>query len=451
MRCNAKQILLILVLFASCTKEQNLTTFSVKGTVKNNFGFGLEGVKIYFNNSDFVTSDTHGNWSIEGLQRPVEISAIHANYEFSPTSILISGPQQNIMFKGTKINSTLEDATYQWITNQQLTNGLVRSSENNNLVSLYDNALAALVFIMKEDFEKAEKIFDFFNTRMQSELQNGVGGFSQFRDEYGIPNNHRWMGDNVWLLIALNNYKFFSGSSRYDALSNAIQSWLIGLQDADGGLFAGYDSNNNLLNFKVTEGNIDAFNALQGYSESHSKILNFLHSTRWNITQKALMAWPDNPQYSYALDVFSWSYLVFEDFPSETLTNASRFLTTKIDSKGRQVIGYCFDEDKDVVWLEGTAQMSLAFAISRNVYQNEFYETQLENAFLENSNCSSCKGLPYATNQGTHYGADALWNGADTQISLSSSVWYLFSTHRFSPFQVEYQKNIPEAEKFWKN
>ena len=94
-----------------------------------------------------------------------------------------------------------------------------------------------MVFTITEDYSRAESIFDFFNNRINSELNNGVGGFSQFRDRNGIPNNHRWLGDNAWLLIALNNYKSFTGSSRYNLLSEQIKNWILSLQDSDGGFF----------------------------------------------------------------------------------------------------------------------------------------------------------------------------------------------------------------------
>ena len=45
-----------------------------------------------------------------------------------------------------------------WINNIQSENGLLESSENTNFVSLYDNALAALVFMELNEMERAEKI-----------------------------------------------------------------------------------------------------------------------------------------------------------------------------------------------------------------------------------------------------------------------------------------------------
>jgi cellulose synthase operon protein B len=100
-----------------------------------------------------------------------------------------------------------EKLVYQWLVNEQLSNGLLESITGNNFVSLYDNSLAALAFIAKGDYLKAEAIFDFFNNHVNSELLNGTGGFAQFRvsDGYPLSGSGRWQDDNAWLLIALNN------------------------------------------------------------------------------------------------------------------------------------------------------------------------------------------------------------------------------------------------------
>jgi len=340
---------------------------------------------------------------------------------------------------------------YNWIDNQQLPNGLLESVENGNIVSLYDNALAAIVFIMIEDYVKAEKIFDFFNARINTELKNGVGGFSQLRDRNGVPNNHRWMGDNAWLLIALNNYKSKTGNTIYNNLDMEISNWLKSLQDTDGGLFAGYNSDNSLMNFKVTEGNIDAFNAIDNYTVFHSELLNFLEKDRWDNADKNLVAWPTNPAYIYALDLHPWSYLLFENYPISSLTTANRYLTTQTATNGLQITGYCFDVDKDVVWLEGTGQMALAFGIAGMNNEKTNYLTEMKKNLIESTTYSNSFGFPYASNPGTTYGTDNLWSGADTNIAISGAAWYLFAKNNFNPFAVGRDKNVPSLDRFWIN
>jgi len=337
-----------------------------------------------------------------------------------------------------------------WFDQQQRDNGLLESAENNNFVSLYDNALAALVFLSRGEVTKAEAVFDFFNSRIDAELLVGNGGFSQFRNREGTPNDdHRWMGDNAWLLIALNNYKSVTGRDTYDRLAQEIEIWLRSLQDSDGGLFGGYDANDQLIP-KITEGMIDAYNAVPGYDEFHADLLRFLEEERWDAADRNLVAWPGNPQFLYALDLHSWSFSLFEGYAVSALTSADRFLTTqRASANGAEVRGYCFDEDRDAVWLEGTGQMAVAFHVAGMSKEAALYMNELEKVILDSELHEDSAGLPYATNRGTSYGGTALWQGADLDIVVSSSAWYLFAATGFNPFAVGRSKSAPTADEFW--
>lgn len=447
-------LLFLTILYSSCNSDQNpneevIETYSVRGVVTDADGDPITGVKVYYSNTEFTRTNEAGMWTVINLSEDNTIRPEDENYSFNPQAILVDQDASDINFEGTRILNSIEASVYNWFESQQLPNGLLESSENGNVVSLYDNALAALVFIMQEEYQKAEHIFNFFNDRIQSELTNGVGGFSQFRDRNGVPSGNRWMGDNAWLLIAINNYKDKTGFSTYDQLASEITLWLKSLQDTDGGLFAGFDSNNQPLNYKVTEGNIDAFNAIRGYDIFHKDLLDFLESDRWDSQDKNLVAWPGNPNYLYALDCHSWSYCIFPDYPVSALTTAERFLTSVTATNGQFITGYCFDEDQDTVWPEGTGQMALAFGMAGMNYEKNFYLTEMEKVLLTSNTLSNSSGFPYATNPGTHYGSDALWNGADTNIAISGGAWYLFARFNFNPFEVERNKNIPAEDKFW--
>lgn len=61
----------------------------------------------------------------------------------------------------------------------QQPNVLFPASRGKN-VSMYDNSQATLAFTYFGDFEKAEKIFDFFfSSRLHSEMLASPGGFAQ--------------------------------------------------------------------------------------------------------------------------------------------------------------------------------------------------------------------------------------------------------------------------------
>lgn len=346
------------------------------------------------------------------------------------------------------------DSVYSWLCHMQQNNGLLLSSEGGTYVSLYDNALAALAFTSYGDYNKAEKIFDFFNGRLDAEMLKSPGGFGQMRTIDGIPVDNsprRWLGDNAWLLIAINNYHYLAGNSKYESLATALNNWILSLQDADGGVWGGFDAKGSHIS-KIAEGNIDAFNAIQGYTSFHQKLLAHFKAVRWNTTDKLLIAWADNPKYYYALDLNSWGYCTFEDFPVDVLTKASRFLTTqKSTITNNSISGYCFDEDREVVWLEGTGQMIVAWIKANKDVEAQKYLKEMKKNLVQSSQFPKSYGLPYCANFGTSYGPDLLWEGVDTKPAVSSTVWYLFGRLRFDPLKFGYAKIIPIGDKFWIN
>lgn len=339
--------------------------------------------------------------------------------------------------------------TLNWILKMQAGNGLIESSENTNFVSLYDNALAAIVFIEFNELEKAEKIFDYFKGQENEELLSENGGFYQFRDIQGNNGNRTWIGDNSWLLIALNKYRSVTGNGQYNTMANGIEQWLRRQQDTDGGLWGGLNENGTVIP-KVTEGIITAFNAVPGYDAFHENILTFLRENRWDATHKILWAWPENPAYNHALDLHSLGHLIFEDYAPQNLLQADRYYNTQISTVNElEISGYCFDEDKDVVWLEGTAQMAVAHKISGDdLFANELL-VELEKSFIKSTSLSDSKGLPYASNAGTSYGSDQLWNHADLAPALSSTAWYLFAKVGVNPLKLGQRKEIPTRDNFW--
>ena len=358
--------------------------------------------------------------------------------------------QQNEMPEIEDIETSEEElSVYYWIEQMQLQNGLMESAENTDFVSLYDNALAAMTFLASGDYKKAERIFDYFDERVEIELEYGTGGFYQFRDNNGDNRRSIWLGDNAWLLVALNNYKAITGNDKYDHLRQKLELWIRSLQDHDGGLWGGYREDGTQFH-KITEGILIAFEAVEGYDNFHKSILNFLKEQRWNSSDNLLIAWPENEQYYYALDLLPLAYLIFDDFPNTTLDEANRFHTQQVATvTAASVSGYSFDADRDVIWLEGTAQMGLAFQKAGQYNQQERLMQNLDKMAISNDINSNAIGLPYASNPGSCYGAVQLWDHADKKAALSSSSWYLFNKMGYNPFDRIQPKQIPEADKFW--
>jgi cellulose synthase operon protein B len=357
----------------------------------------------------------------------------------------------NIVIEQPGIEAThvlLADSMVQWLQSMQGTLGLLPTARGSELISLYDNALAACCFVASQQYENAELIFDYYHQRLSSEMQSGSGGYFQFRYLSGQPTGNRWMGDNAWLLIALNNYAHATGSAQYDDMRAAISNWLQSLQDTDGGLWGGTDINGAQLG-KVTEGNIDAFNAVSGFTAYHAGILQFIEQQRWDSTEQLIVSWPGS-NYYYALDNFSWGYCAFEGFPDRILDEAVRFQTTQWHSNASDSItGYCFDEDRDAVWLEGTGQMAVAFTKAGRMGEANNVLHELATAVVHEPGAMVGVGLPYASNIATGYGNGQLWSGADIQPCTAATAWFIMAALRFDPMALNYGKGIPVNSKFW--
>lgn len=333
-----------------------------------------------------------------------------------------------------------ETEFYTWIVNNQLDNGLVKTTEDGQTISLYDNALAAIVFTMKGDYDKARKIFDFFDERIESELNDQYGGFAQFRNSDGNFNGigMRWLGDNAWLLIAINNYQMETNTQDYAYLELYLNLWIRGLQNSDGSLSSGVDENGNKIS-PVTEGMIDAYNAIEGNDTFHKNLYEYLMSNRYDEIDDMFIAWPGNESYKYSLDISSWGYLAFDDMPISMLTFADQhFLMTR-----NNVTGYCADEDLDSIFTEHSLQMATAYAAAgSNYYSNAESIIENMNQLVIDSNMyDDAKGLPYASNQATVYGSGLIWDGADTKIHLSGTAWYLMALYGYNPFEAGLKKD----------
>jgi cellulose synthase operon protein B len=176
-----------------------------------------------------------------------------------------------------------------------------------------------------------------------------------------------------------------------------------------------------------------------------------LHANRWDSSRKLLISWPGN-WYELALDNYAWGFCALEDFPVEVLDKTSLFRNTQTATvSGFQVTGYSPDIDKDVVWLEGTGEMTAALNKAGRESTARFYLQEMHKSIILSSVHKGTKGLPYVTNPGTSYGDDALWPGAETKPCISSSAWFIFGVIKFDPFLRGYAKGVPQEDKFWMN
>lgn len=115
--------------------------------------------------------------------------------------------------------------------------GLVDGSDyDKNFTTIYKNSLAAMVFIHEGDLNLAEGIFDFFNSKYSS------GSFAGFNKNWDPETGNEgqedhWVGDNAFLLLALNYYRETTGSfDGYEEMAEGLVKWLC--ESASGDIIA---------------------------------------------------------------------------------------------------------------------------------------------------------------------------------------------------------------------
>lgn len=349
------------------------------------------------------------------------------------------------------------EPVHAWFKTVQQSSGLVVSREgletSDWAVSLYDQALSAMVFLCFDEPERARQILDVFAAR-QNELEAGLGGFYQFRRTSGDPNTgtNRWLGDNAYLLAALYNYGEITGDQvRYAALLASLESWIIGLQKDSGGLISGTLPSGAEYTHIIVEGNIDAFGAVPGYTAFHQGILRYFREQRWDKANQVLICWPDAQKttWTYACDNIAWGYCAINTLPASFDFAEARFrMTDASEANGTQSTGFCFDGDRDTIHPEATLSMAAAYQTAGIAAKAAEYVAESEKLMVQGRSDPESWGLPYSSGPGTSFGGDVFSSTHYDRPWVSSSAWYVFVRKGFNPFGYARGRSIPAEDSF---
>jgi YVTN family beta-propeller protein len=120
-------ITLIFVL-SSCMSVPSVTSYSVSGQVTYN-GNGLAGVTISFSDGlHSVTTNSQGYWSQGGLTSSVTVTPSLSGYTFTPSSITVTGPSNNVNFFASAPNTI-------YVTNEKDNTVSVINGQTNTVVA----------------------------------------------------------------------------------------------------------------------------------------------------------------------------------------------------------------------------------------------------------------------------------------------------------------------------
>lgn len=331
---------------------------------------------------------------------------------------------------GLSAEADIPSRAYAWLCRQQQASGLLGNQEADDFAGLYPNALAAICFVHEGDTDRARRVLSFYNDRFAAEFAHGTpGGFHQFanaRTGRIDADSDRWVGDNAWLLIALNYYRAQSGRDDFDAMQEGIARWIISLQEPQsGGVRAGYNRQGAMAVLS-TEANLDCYAALADYPQQQQRVREWLETRMWVGPEKRFRM--GSTVDETAMDCVAWAVCSLGPEYARALPYGQQHFarTDKSVANGASVAGFADLLKKSRIWLEGTGQMVVAFEVAGQKDQAQRYLAELQRAMIPSSAFPGLSGLPCST-------SDPNWAGASTRIFVPSQAWYLFGAWGFNP------------------
>ena len=186
-------------------------------------------------------------------------------------------------------------------------------------------------------------------------------------------------GNVAWAALALLTLHQATKQASYLADAEHLIDWVIGNVSTGSGFrggFHGYDPQQVKLTWISTEHNVDVYAAatwlsrLTGerkYADAASQARQFLERA-FAVDHFLLGTKPDGSLADpsmLALDVQLWPWMAIPDAPAQW-RSALNFAATHLAVKD----GFDFNGDRDGLWVEGTAQASLAYRIASDPHRS---------------------------------------------------------------------------------
>ncbi|MFC1593120.1 glycoside hydrolase family 76 protein [Candidatus Omnitrophota bacterium] len=370
------------------------------------------------------------------------------------------------------------DNMHQWLVrHQNLRTGLISSFEGDSDIAnwgfTYDQALVACVYSYSADFQRAERILDFFKYRAK---QIGGAFVNAYYVNDGQPSEYVvHCGPNIWLGLASIQYTHATGDNRYLDLAKQIGNWVIQIQsqDKEGGIRGGPE-----VKWYATEHNLDAYSFLtmlyektgnQRYRESAEKVVHWLLRHAYDR--------PDVPikrgkgDSTIATDTYAWSIAALGPgkleqigmLPDDIMKFAEENCKAEADfpRPGRDSVrieGFDFAAQRNlarggVISCEWTAQMILSFKIMADYYRQRqlfdlaaAYQSKADRSLLYlsqmviSSPSPSGQGrgcLPYASDAFVDTGHGWITPKGSSTGSVAGTAYALLAYYGNNPLQLK--------------
>lgn len=386
---------------------------------------------------------------------------------------------KNIAREKMEFSQKIIDGVYNWIKNRQdLISGIVLSYEGDkNLEKVcftYDQALAAITFIIFDDTLRAKKILDFYNQHLEKE-----DIYNAYYTNGSVFEYVSHSGPNAWLGLAALTYVKKTQDKQYLNIAQKAADFLIKMMDKEGGIIGG-----PTVTWYSTEHNLDAVAFFNLFYEltNDKKYLNYANKitgwlNRYSYTDQGPFINRGKGDSTIATDTYAWSVTALGpdslkalnmnpdsilEFAIENCEIETKFFRGEGEVKVR---GFDFAKFKNtarggVISGEWTAQMILSFEIMADYYRDKdpvkyneyikkslFYFNELQKMLITSPSKIGREDpcLPYASSESadTGHGWRTPW-GSKTG-SLSSSAYFLIAYSGYNPLTAK-QLNISLKE-----
>jgi hypothetical protein len=260
---------------------------------------------------------------------------------------------------------------------------------------VYDNALAVIALVACGNVTSATTIGNalslavrkdrtFTDGRVRNAYRPGrVGEGAPALPGWWDANQNIWAedpaqdgsstGNVAWAALALLTLHQATKEESFLLDAEHLIDWVIANVSSGNGFrggFHGYDPQQVKLLWISTEHNVDVYAAAtwlfrltseQKYADAASQARRFLERA-FDVDHFLLGTKPDgslNDGGMLALDVQLWPWMAIPDAPAQW-RSALKFAATHLAVEG----GFDFNGDRDGLWVEGTAQASLAYRIA---------------------------------------------------------------------------------------
>ncbi|MCD1260950.1 IPT/TIG domain-containing protein [Paenibacillus athensensis] len=393
---------------------------------------------------------------------------------------------------GAADKTLASDRAYTWLKAQQdLTTGFAleglvdsfddwwNATDRRQIVYTYDQAVAAIAFMLKNDRTRAEKVLD----KMVA-IQDPDGSWinSYWWNGYG-EEIRKHVGPVAWVVMAYMDYEKMYGSTKYQASAKKALDWIVTFQKSNGAISGGmttWDANGAWTPevWSSTEHNEDVYNILKYYAGKFSdrtttynnaanSAKSFLDNVVWNDTLKRWNGgWKNNTNTIdpfVPMDVNPWGVLalglsgtrnyaaslsyVDNSNGNGTSPSSPKYAQT-LPYNGTTISAYDFDWQSDCaaaftqtgapngnlcadIWFEGSAFMSVAHYMNGNTAKADTIIDEMIKK--QGTSGTLLGGLPYSL-QGSN---NNYWKMAQENC-ISSTGWLIIAIARYNPFTGTY-------------